>query len=144
MMRYTAVLVASALLSGSLLVNSPEVSADDAFNPRLERQAIGYQVENGLPDLRAGMPLRNNASGKLTEATGRVTVLLEHGQIENLAREFNLTIVYQDPATGIGQLDASNHSDLRGLLKSIRGSGMVRAARLEMNERKHVLHQLQR
>lgn len=94
----------------------------------------GVDLDGGL---RAGAMVYNDITRLTGEVTGNITVLMNNADIHALANEFNLSVVYQDNTTGIGQLNAAGHSDLAALLSDIQASDLVRSARLDILEARY-------
>jgi len=61
-----------------------------------------------------------------------------------IAQEFGLTIVSEDSRAGLGLLKAPEGADLNELVEQMRGSDLVRAARIEVIEPRNELHVIKR
>lgn len=132
---------------GHGLATNSTVSAEDASAAGVdvsrlssERVMNTYRVVDAPAGdklaLSAGMTLYNEVLRTTGQVTGNITVLADGVDISQVANQFGLRVVYQDTVSGIGQLNAAGHDNLLALVEELQASDLVRAARLDIIERR--------
>ncbi|RUO26245.1 hypothetical protein CWE09_05890 [Aliidiomarina minuta] len=161
MTALAALAMSSSALAGERVINDSRLQQAEASTQNLQareavageralevRQALNARMEQGDFD-RSALPKVSHrdlrvetlaARGDQSEAPRTITVLANNVSVSDVAREFGLSVVYQDQSTGVGVLDTAGHEDILALVQQLRSSDLVRAARPSRTEREFELH----
>ncbi|MCK7459154.1 hypothetical protein [Idiomarina aminovorans] len=96
------------------------------------------------PKLTGGVEVYNEVTRNVATISGNLTVLAGEQGLAAVAQEFGLAIVSEDSRAGLGLLKAPEGADLNDLVEQMRGSDLVRAARIEVIEPRNELHVIKR